>query len=192
MKLRIEAVPVVFTLTLAACAAQKSEPKSPSADTAASQRAGDSAFGGYPGASQPASPKSEAAPPSATPSQPTTSPEYAPAPTPRPAPPGTAAGGGAASPSRAAALQGAAREVESSQRELDVAAGDCRNACRALGSMDRAAGRLCGLAQEADEQRRCDEAKQTLYSARDRVKTTCGGCPGGASVERSAPVPSLR
>jgi hypothetical protein len=90
------------------------------------------------------------------------------------------------------ALQSAANEVDSSQRELDVAAGDCRNACRALGSMDRAAGRLCELSQGESELRRCDDAKRRVYSARDRVKTTCGGCPNGPSVERTAPIPSLR
>jgi hypothetical protein len=89
-------------------------------------------------------------------------------------------------------LQGAARELEGSERQLDVAAGDCSNACRALGSMDRAVGVICQLAQQADEARRCDEAKQKVYSARDRVKATCGGCPGGPSVERRDPIPSTR
>jgi len=94
--------------------------------------------------------------------------------------------------SRSMALQSASNEIESSQRELDVSAGDCRNACRALGSMDRAAGKVCELVQGDGEGRRCDDAKQRVYSARDRVKTTCGGCPGGPSVERTAPIPSLR
>jgi len=89
-------------------------------------------------------------------------------------------------------FQSATNEIESSQRELDVAAGDCRNACRALGSMDRAAGKVCELAQGSEEGRRCDGAKQRVYSARDRVKTTCGSCPGGPSVERAAPIPSPR
>jgi hypothetical protein len=105
----------------------------------------------------------------------------------------SAPGGGASTgQSRATAVLGAANEVEASQRELDGAAGDCRNACRALGSMDRAAGRLCELAQGSDEGRRCDDAKRRVYSARDRVKSTCGACEGGPSVERTAPIPSLR
>jgi len=95
-------------------------------------------------------------------------------------------------PSRTQALQSASNDVDSSQRELDVAAGDCRNACRALGSMDRAAGRLCGLVQGEPESRRCDDAKRRVYSARERVKATCGQCENGASVDRSAPIPSLR
>ena len=99
---------------------------------------------------------------------------------------------GKSTQSRAQALQSAANEVDTSQRELDVAAGDCRNACRALGSMDRATGRLCGLTQGDSETRRCDDAKRRVYSARDRVKATCGQCENGASVDRTAPIPSLR
>jgi hypothetical protein len=90
------------------------------------------------------------------------------------------------------ALRSASSEVESSQRELDLAGSDCRNACRALGSMDRAAGRLCELSQGPDEGNRCNDAKQRVYSARDRVRTSCGSCPNGPSVERAAPIPSLR
>ncbi|MEA2751126.1 MAG: hypothetical protein QOI41_5269, partial [Myxococcales bacterium] len=91
---------------------------------------------------------------------------------------------------RAAAIQSASRDVEASQRELDVAGSDCRNACRALGSMDRAAGRLCALSRGDGEPQRCDDAKKRVYSARDRVKTTCGTCADGTTVDRAAPIPS--
>jgi hypothetical protein len=125
-------------------------------------------------------------------------PGYAPAPPPPPAPsaeaapatPGTPGGG--ATMDRSMALRAASSDVESSQRELDVAGSDCRNACRALGSMDRAAGRLCELSQGSDEGHRCSDAKQRVYSARDRVRTSCGSCPNGPSVERAAPIPSAR
>lgn len=90
---------------------------------------------------------------------------------------------------RTAALRQASSEIEASQRELDVAGGDCRNACRALGSMDRAAGHLCGLAQSTDEQRRCGEVTMSVRNARDKVKRMCGSCPD-VSVDRGAPVPS--
>jgi hypothetical protein len=96
--------------------------------------------------------------------------------------------GGAAS-TRSVALGQASRDVESAQRELDVSGGDCRNACRALGSMDRATGRLCGLAESPDEQRRCGDAKTRVYSARDKVRNTCGSCPD-VSVDHDAPIPS--
>jgi hypothetical protein len=152
---------------LVACAAQRkaSEPATPAAEPAAAggQHADQMA---PPSAQQPAQPGYAPAPP--PPSEPR---DHAPAPT------------------RALALSQAGNEVESSQRELDVAGGDCRNACRALGSMDRAAGRLCGLAQSEDEQRRCGDAKTRVYSARDKVRNTCGTCPD-VTVERGAPIPS--
>ena len=130
-------------------------------------------------------------------------PPYAQPPAPPPPPPSPSGGsatpatpsaskaepGGGAS-SRSMALQGASREIEKSQRELDVAGSDCRNACRALGSMDRAAGRLCELSRGDGEPERCEDAKRRVYSARDRVRTTCGTCADGTTVDRAAPIPS--
>lgn len=169
---RHAALLVLLASGLAACAAAKSAPSSPEAAYAG---AAQQPPGAYPQASTtPATP-----PPAPPPPQPGMAPQPQPS-------------GGTPAQQRALALQSAANEVESSQRELDVAAGDCRNACRALGSMDRAAGRLCGLTQGDPETRRCDDAKQRVYSARDRVKATCGQCEGGPSVDRSAPIPSLR
>jgi hypothetical protein len=129
-------------------------------------------------------------PPGRTPSQDDAaeSPAFAPPP-PEAAP---AAGGAAAPDGRALALTRAQRDLDVARRELEVAAGDCQSACRALGSMDRAAGRLCELADAEAARPRCEEAKRALYAARDRVRTTCGDCPGGPSVERNAPVPSSR
>lgn len=116
-------------------------------------------------------------------------PAQAPAPPPPQAAPG-AQGAPAPLLSRQAALAQASRDLDAAGRELDVAAGDCRNACRALASMDRAAGRICAL--EGRGEQRCDGAKDTLRSSRDRVKQTCGECAGGPSVDRDAPIPSLR
>ena len=130
---------------------------------------------------------------------PQSQPGYAPPPPPRaeaapatPASPATPSGDSTTRSDRSLALRAASNDVESSQRELDIAGSDCRNACRALGSMDRAAGRLCELSQGADEGTRCGDAKQRVYSARDRVRTSCGSCPNGPSVDRAAPIPSLR
>jgi hypothetical protein len=173
---------VVLALGLvAACAAapSKSAPASPAADSP--ERYG--APAGYP--QEPASQPGYAQPPPPPPQAPG---QLGQPPSGAPAQPGAGAAGG----SRSTALQGAVGELESSQRELDVAAGDCRNACRALGSMDRAAGRLCELAQTSEEQRTCADAKGRVYSARDKVKSTCRSCPGGPSVESSAPIPSVR
>lgn len=162
---------------LAACAAGSKSAPSAAPDSGR--------VGGYP--------QQQPGYPTGTSAQSTTTPATPPAPPPPPPSQPYAQPPGQDSPqSRAAAAQSAANEIESSSRELDVAAGDCRNACRALGSMDRAAGRLCGLTQGDNEMRRCDDAKRRVYSARDRVKATCGQCEGGPSVERSAPIPSLR
>jgi hypothetical protein len=158
--------------TTFACSAQRAPPSSPdSSAQPASPAYGSPAGYPQPGAEPQAAPTTPVAP-------------QQPGMAPMPVVPG---GGGS---SRSVALANASRDVDSSQRELDVAAGDCRNACRALGSMDRAAGKVCELAQGDNEGRRCDDAKQRVYSARDRVKTTCGSCPGGTSVERSDPIPS--
>lgn len=153
--------------------------------------------------------RKEAAAPASTPSQP--APAYAQAPSaaaasapagtppsmPSPAPPPKTELPKLAQPSepaadkggRAAALGQARSELDASQRELDVAGSDCRNACRALGSMDRAAGHLCGLVESDEDRLRCTDAKSRVYSARDRVRSTCGTCPD-VSVERNAPIPS--
>jgi hypothetical protein len=161
-----------------ACAAPKTGAKSPrSAASATGPAAESDAPAGY---APPPPPSTSADASKAAPARPD-------------APGGGGAPGGSAATSRAAALRGASSDLEASQRELDVAAGDCRNACRALGSMDRSAGRICEIVRSEPDPRdlqRCDEAKERVYSARARVKSTCGGCPGGPSVERDAPVPS--
>lgn len=156
-----------LALLLVACAAERKSapPSTPAADAPASA--------GY---AQPGYPPPPPAAPNAQPGQ---APQTAPTNDFAPPPP----------QSRSVAMSQASNDVESSQRELDVAGGDCRNACRALGSMDRAAGRLCSLAQSNDESRRCTDAKTRVYSARDKVKNTCGSCPD-TSVDRSAPIPS--
>lgn len=170
---RIGILVVLGACATACAAAPKSPARSSVESTAPSQQAYGQQPGAYPsGAAQADATASPPPPPSTAPAQPQ--------------------GGSASGPatSRSIAIQGATNEMERSQRELDVAAGDCRNACRALGSMDRAAGKVCELSRGEDDSRRCDDAKKRVYSSRDRVKTTCGQCPGGPSVERNAPVPS--
>jgi hypothetical protein len=169
---------VAGALFFAACAApRQGEAPSQKAPAAGGRMP---AYQGQPAqdAPHPASPSTAPAEPGAAPGA-----GYAPPPPPPGAP-------GPPADARAAGLLRAAGDLESAQRELDVAAGDCRNACRALGSMDRAAGHLCTLAATPDERQRCDAAKNKLYTARDRVRSTCGACPEGPSVERNAPVPS--
>ncbi len=114
-----------------------------------------------------------------------------PQPTPEPQQP---QGGAAPSPGapelHAAAVRSARREVAAAQRELDLAAGDCPGACRALASMERATRHLCDLAAADDERTQCEDAKAAVQKSRARLKSSCGTCPGGPSLERSAPIPS--
>lgn len=84
-----------------------------------------------------------------------------------------------------------APSLEAAVRELELAAGDCSGACRALRSMERATAHLCSLTATA-EHRRCEGARSRLLSARDDVRASCGSCPGGPSLERDAPIPSTR
>jgi hypothetical protein len=93
-----------------------------------------------------------------------------PAPPPPPPPP-------ADQPAERGAARIAARaDLDRAQRELESAVNDCESACRALASMERAASHLCSLAEEPDDQRRCDDAKLRLTAARGRVRAACGAC----------------
>jgi hypothetical protein len=70
-------------------------------------------------------------------------------------------------------------ELDQSQQAVENAAGDCAVACRALASMERAAARLCSLAERDEDKKTCDGAKQKLEASRETVKRTCTSCPGG-------------
>jgi len=169
-------------LLVSACAAERASKSPPAAADAPPA----SAAGQASPAQQPQPFPSQQAPMPGMPGQP---PDANHQPTTPVTPPQASGGPFATPPNRTVAMGQAANEIESSQRELDVAGGDCRNACRALGSMDRAAGRLCNLAQSPDETRKCSDAKTRVYSARDKVRNTCGTCPD-TSVDKNAPVPS--
>ncbi len=79
-------------------------------------------------------------------------------------------------------------DFERAARTIDAAPADCRQACRALASMDRACGQLCQL----DADQTCGDDKARLRSARRRVRTSCGSCPDGTSVEPDGPIPQRR
>jgi hypothetical protein len=70
-------------------------------------------------------------------------------------------------------------QLSEARRQFDVAAGarDCASACRALDSMERAAGQICELARSTDERKTCRAAEDQVGSARERVKSACGECP---------------
>jgi hypothetical protein len=86
----------------------------------------------------------------------------------------------------------ALQSLDHAEADLRSASSDCASACRALASMERATGELCSLTGEGDDASRCEDARRRLLGARDRVKQSCGGCPGGPSVDRNAPIPSTR
>jgi hypothetical protein len=100
--------------------------------------------------------------------------------------PSAAARGGAGGASFAGS------ELELAERQLQSSAGDCAMACRALGSMERATAHLCALAATGDDQRSCQDARSKVLAGRDKVRSSCGDCPGGPSLDRNAPIPSTR
>jgi hypothetical protein len=83
-------------------------------------------------------------------------------------------------------------ELDLAEAQLKSSAGDCATACRALGSMERATAHLCALAGTGDDQRSCQDARSKVLAGRDKVRSSCGDCPGGPSLDRNAPIPSTR
>ena len=77
-------------------------------------------------------------------------------------------------PSRRAAARA---ELARAQADLEAASSDCTAACRALASMERATRHLCELAADPEDQGRCNDARQRLLAARERVRSACGTCP---------------
>ncbi len=69
-------------------------------------------------------------------------------------------------------IAGARSDLDRAESQISAATGDCATACRALASMERAAQHLCAL----DSGRECDRARERLAAARERVRSSCGGC----------------
>ena len=102
----------------------------------------------------------------------------------RAAPSGAAAGQGkaeqAAAPSSAAAPPAApdAAKEKAPERAAPQAAPaptPCADACRAFGSMQRSAGRICELT--ANEQERCTRARERVRAAETRIAQAGCVCP---------------
>jgi len=77
-------------------------------------------------------------------------------------------------------------EVTALERELahedeELSTTDCASACRALGSMQRAADRICAL----DPGPRCSGARAKVTGARERVRAACPAC--GIDADREPP-----
>lgn len=80
------------------------------------------------------------------------------------------------------------RELWSAEAAALDTGSSCADACRALRSMQRAAAKLCELADNDDAQQRCRVAETRVRAARERVRLACSRCDGGPSLEPSAPV----
>ncbi len=78
-------------------------------------------------------------------------------------------------------------ELQTARGELDATTGDCMLACKALASMDRATSHVCSV---SPDETHCGSAKETLKTARRRVRAECMACPNGVSVDPDAPIPS--
>jgi hypothetical protein len=129
--------------------------------------------------SKPSAPAAEAAAPSleGTPSPAPASPLQAPQ-----LPAGDAGGAQGELTDPASALERAERDLDAALGSLaatpqstSLATDECTTACRALGSMQRAASRLCEL-DTPREGERCAHAKARVARAEERVRSRCASC----------------
>jgi hypothetical protein len=63
-------------------------------------------------------------------------------------------------------------DLESNANAVELGSSDCQAACKALASFERAANRLCLVAEPQE----CSEARVRFDRARRAVMTQCGGC----------------
>jgi hypothetical protein len=77
-----------------------------------------------------------------------------------------------------ASKDGASVQLGEARHELSVALGqaDCKAACRALASMEKATRQGCEPASSADERDQCQSAEKDLGAAKGRVRAACGAC----------------
>lgn len=106
-------------------------------------------------------------------------------------PPGTrAAPSTAAETMISPSLRTLQEDFDVAETALLNAGSDCSGACRALRSMQRAAARLCAIASTEEDRNRCREAEARVRSARERVRSACGYCQGGPSLDPNTPIDS--
>jgi hypothetical protein len=85
------------------------------------------------------------------------------------------------------AMLAAQLSLEREALQLEAPMTSCDLACRALGSLERAARVVCDLDQETDHPR-CEQARSRLRTARARVRASCGQCSGGPTTDPDAPM----
>jgi hypothetical protein len=73
-------------------------------------------------------------------------------------------------------LGGALDLFEKLDTQLASGVVDCGNACKALGSMQRAMDRICELTGPDDPEKRCQSAREKAKAARERVEKHCPDC----------------
>lgn len=83
-------------------------------------------------------------------------------------------------PDRSTVDDGSGADAHSRETRLSQpsSAPVCSNACRALGSMQRAARRFCEL---ADDDSQCDTVTERVERARERVASACPSCASASS-----------
>lgn len=179
----VGAIAVAFWASMAAgCASGAKAPASPSTRTPPA-----AAYGAASDERERSeAPKASVPPPSSPPSAESLRPSPAPAVSPAAAADkgdaldrSTRASGSSSAPGG----PGLRRELDSAERQLESAGSNCETACKALGSLERAATRLCIL-----EANSCDEARGRVSRARRRVRASCGSCADGTSVDPDAPL----
>jgi hypothetical protein len=79
-------------------------------------------------------------------------------------------------------------EFQSARSQMEATTSDCAVACKALASIDRATGHVCAMATASDH---CTSARETLKTARKKVRAECTVCPQGPSVDPDGPIPSV-
>ena len=90
-----------------------------------------------------------------------------------PAAPSGGAAAGASGTSDFPPSVGAARsDFDREEHEVQLASSDCQAACKALASMERAADRLCLVAEPQE----CSDARVRVDRAKRAISAQCGGC----------------
>jgi hypothetical protein len=84
----------------------------------------------------------------------------------------TPAGAGSSDGEFPQSVVAARGEVDEASHQVDASMSDCQAACKALASLERAANRLCMVAEPQE----CSDARMRVDRAKRAVTAQCGGC----------------
>jgi hypothetical protein len=79
-------------------------------------------------------------------------------------------------------------QFEAAEAQTLSAGADCAGACKALKSMQRSASGICSLASTEADKVRCHQAQERVRAARERIRSSCGQCQDGPSLDPAAPI----